>query len=83
MMTTAAAAGDSDSDDHELAEKEPEFVVHIVDDHSPPAPARQMYRPRAAGPILPPAAAHQLDDGDDDGPMECTCCFFIKVTALP
>lgn len=80
MMT-----GDSsDSDDgHELPEKEPEFIIHIVDDHNPPAPPRPMYRRPLAAALpygLPPVA--QLDGGDDDGPTECTCCLFIKVRAL-
>ncbi|CAL5090944.1 unnamed protein product [Urochloa decumbens] len=76
MMITAAA-GDSDSDDPELPDKEPEFIVHVVDDHRPPAPPRQMYRPAAAAPYLPPVAP--LDHGGGyDGPRECTWCFFTK-----
>ena len=77
---TTAAGDSSDSDDHELPEKEPEFIIHIVDDHRPPAPPRQMHLPPAAVAHLPPAA-YQLDDGGDDGPKECTCSFFIKVRA--
>jgi hypothetical protein len=81
-MAMRAAGGDSsDPDDHELPEKEPEFIVHIVDDHIPPAPPRQMYRPLAAVvPHLQPAAAH-LDR--DVGRRECTLCYTVKVRASP
>ncbi|WVZ62039.1 hypothetical protein U9M48_011829 [Paspalum notatum var. saurae] len=73
-MTTVA--DDSDSDDHKLPEKEPEFIVHIVDDHRPPpAPPLQMYRPHV--PYLHPPLAQQLGGGGG-GPKDCTCSLFTR-----
>ncbi|KAJ1287890.1 hypothetical protein BS78_02G045100 [Paspalum vaginatum] len=74
-MTTVAGDSDSD-DDHELPEEEPEFIVHIVDDHRPPAPPLQMHRPPALPYRLPPVA-QQLGGGGGD-PKDCTCSLFTR-----
>ncbi|TVU41552.1 hypothetical protein EJB05_15080, partial [Eragrostis curvula] len=79
---------DADSDD-ERPEKEPEFVIHVVEDHHRPPPRpRQMHRPLpAAAPLrqlapfpyqpTPRQPAPELDYSDV--PKECTNCFICKI----
>ncbi|TVU41548.1 hypothetical protein EJB05_15076 [Eragrostis curvula] len=72
---TMAAA---DSDEQERPEHEPEFVIHVVDDHGPPAPPGQRHRPVPHPYVFPPEQPRL--DHDDDGPrVVCTYCVAIKV----
>lgn len=70
----APAVSDSDNDDR--PDKEPEFVIHIVDDQPPapaPAPTPLWPPPVLRRPAVPPAlpAAPQVDDLD--GPQVVHC----------
>jgi hypothetical protein len=85
VATTAPTVSDSDSD-HGCPEKEPEFVIDIVDSLSQPLipPRRHQMQPPAAvlfqqprqfTPLLRPQP--QLEYADM--PKECTNCFICKV----
>ncbi|TVU41610.1 hypothetical protein EJB05_15142, partial [Eragrostis curvula] len=70
-------AADSDSDDQERPKHEPEFVIHVVDDHRPPAPPVQMHR--LAPPLFRFPPEPPQFDYDGDGRSECTYFLAIKV----
>jgi hypothetical protein len=78
-MATTMAAADSDSDDQERPQ-EPEFVIHVVDDHRPPAPPGQMHMPAPPPNLLFPP--ERPPHSSDDRRTECTYRVFLEVTML-